>query len=217
MQARQESNNLTRSLKIAGAQNIASSSYAELQFSNFDVNDDAVDRVRAKITSTNSNATGNGDMRFFTYDGTLSERMRIEGAGNVGIDCDPAVKFQVGINGDGSTAEAIAWNTFSDRRYKSDITTIPNSIDIVKKLQGRSFRWHTSGDLDIGFIAQEVEAVLPDLVHTNLDGYKSLDYSRITPVLVEAIKAQQKMIDSLILEISQMKTDVKAQQPVTDY
>ena len=49
----------------------------------------------------------------------------------------------------------------------------------------------------IGVIAQEVEKVLPQTVLTPEDGYKSVDYSRFTPILIEAIKEQQKQIDEL--------------------
>ncbi len=51
--------------------------------------------------------------------------------------------------------------------------------------------------VQIGFIAQEVEKVFPELVVTGKDGYKAVDYSKITPVLLEAIKDQQKQIDEL--------------------
>ncbi|WP_431736401.1 tail fiber domain-containing protein [Cellulosispirillum alkaliphilum] len=49
----------------------------------------------------------------------------------------------------------------------------------------------------IGFIAQEVEKVLPELVHTNDEGYKSLSYDKLTAVLLEAIKEQQAIIEEL--------------------
>jgi len=48
---------------------------------------------------------------------------------------------------------------------------------------------------DIGLIAQDVEAIIPELVYTDSKGYKSLSYDKIVPVLVEAIKEQQKISD----------------------
>ena len=47
----------------------------------------------------------------------------------------------------------------------------------------------------IGFIAQEVEQVLPEIVHTDTNGYKSVTYDRVVPVLIEAVKAQQARMD----------------------
>ncbi|MDH3650395.1 MAG: hypothetical protein OEQ53_11985 [Saprospiraceae bacterium] len=91
---------LTRFLRIGGARSLSGNSYAELQFSNYDDNSDPNDIIRAKITSTNSNDVGNGDLRFFTYDGaSLTERMRIEGQGNVGIgNINPEEKLHVDGN-----------------------------------------------------------------------------------------------------------------------
>ena len=58
----------------------------------------------------------------------------------------------------------------------------------------------------IGFIAQEMEPVLPELVFINeADGYKGVNYAEVTAVLVEAVKEQQKMIEELKAEIEQLK------------
>ncbi len=54
-------------------------------------------------------------------------------------------------------------------------------------------------------IAQEVEKVLPDLVHENGDGIKSVAYQNIVAVLIEAVKEQQNQIDSLKLQIKSLK------------
>jgi len=52
-------------------------------------------------------------------------------------------------------------------------------------------------ETQLGFIAQEFEKVIPELVRTDENGYKSIDYVKLTPVLVEAIREQQKQIDEL--------------------
>ena len=57
-------------------------------------------------------------------------------------------------------------------------------------LRGVQFDWKDSGESDIGFIAQEIETVLPELVDTNSDGYKAVKYGNITAILVEALKSQ---------------------------
>jgi hypothetical protein len=98
----------------------------------------------------------------------------------------------------------------SDNRYKRNITAIPNALNKVIQMNGVYYYWKTeefpnqkfTNDKQIGFIAQDLEKLYPELVFTDKDGYKSVDYSRLTPVLVEAIKelnlkneAQQKLIE----------------------
>ena len=76
----------------------------------------------------------------------------------------------------------------SDRRLKKNIVSIENSLDKIEKLDGKYFDWKENGQRDIGFIAQEVEMVLPELVSQTDDGYKALNYPQITAVLVNAVK-----------------------------
>jgi len=115
--------------------------------------------------------------------------------------------FQVGVNGDGTFARANAWNTFSDIRYKENFKQIDNPLSIVKNINGIYFNWKNdkSKTRDIGFIAQDVEKFLPEVVKTDKDGYKSLDYGKLTPLLIEAIKEQQKQIEELKKEIELLK------------
>ena len=58
----------------------------------------------------------------------------------------------------------------------------------------------------IGFSAQEVEKLFPEIVMTDTNGYKSVDYGRLTPILVEAIKEQQQQIDAQQQQINELKT-----------
>ncbi len=85
----------------------------------------------------------------------------------------------------------------SDARMKQDVTGIENADDILTKLQGVRFVWKADGRADIGFIAQEVEKVLPDLVHTDSTGMKSVEYGNIIPVLVEGYKSEKSRADLL--------------------
>jgi hypothetical protein len=92
---------------------------------------------------------------------------------------------------------------YSDERLKKDVSTLADGLDVVLALRGVSFTWrrdefpekHLNDGPQIGFIAQEVEPVLPEVVTTDHEGYKAIDYSELTPVLVEAIKAQQAIIE----------------------
>ena len=83
----------------------------------------------------------------------------------------------------------------------------------VLSLQGKSYEWKRDefarenfpeGRVT-GVIAQEIEKVLPELVGTRRDGYKGVAYQEIVPVLIEAVKEQQKIIDSQRKEISEIK------------
>jgi hypothetical protein len=92
---------------------------------------------------------------------------------------------------------AAAFVTYSDESLKSDVATMNTALDTVMSLEGVEFTWNDSGERDFGFIAQDVQAVLPNAVHTAADGVQGVDYSRLTSVLVEAVKAQQVQIDDL--------------------
>lgn len=115
--------------------------------------------------------------------------------GNVGIGpYNPTHRLQVGTQGDGTNAIANSWQTYSDRRYKTNIQTISGALDKVLALKGVSFNWKKTGRKSIGFIAQDVREVLPEIVDEDAEGYLSVDYSRVVPVLVEAVKTQNSRI-----------------------
>jgi|GEM_PF-2652480 len=147
-------------------------------------------------------AIGN-DLTFSTFNGAAwAGRLFIQSStGNVGIGnaTSPAQKLQVGTSGDGTVAIANAWNTFSDIRLKKDLSRIPNACSMVNQLNGYYFYWKKGKDRtrQVGVIAQEVEKVLPELVKTGSDGIKTVDYPKLSAVLIEAVKEQQKEIDSL--------------------
>ncbi len=136
---------------------------------------------------------------------------------------NPATGAQLGIN---TTSPTVAFHlvgsgcytgTFgacSDERYKEDITTLSNPLNIVSQLRGVTFDWNKQrypeqqfpdGE-QIGVIAQEVERVVPGVVHTDDDGYKSVDYARLVPLLIESIKEQQRQIDVLRSELDEVKS-----------
>lgn len=91
----------------------------------------------------------------------------------------------------------------SDARYKTHISLLPNVLSSLSQLNGYTYNWKEkefpdkgfNENLQIGLLAQEVEKVYPALVFTDKDGYKSVDYARLTPVLLQAIKEQQQSIE----------------------
>ena len=139
----------------------------------------------------------------------------IKDGGFVGIGVpSPSVKLQV--NGD-IIANSIAGS--SDLRFKTNIHTVENALDKVKSLRGVYFNWNQksfpnkdfSDKTELGFIAQEVEKVLPEVVSKDKtpEEYRSVKYDKVVALLVEAIKEQQKQIDSLKSQVKKLKRKKK--------
>ena len=99
-----------------------------------------------------------------------------------------------------ATNDVVAFYS-SDKRLKDNITTIPNALDKVCKLGGYEFDWNAKQDVyeghDIGVIAQEVEAVFPELVTTRDSGYKAVKYEKLVAVLIEGIKELSAKVNEL--------------------
>ncbi len=102
--------------------------------------------------------------------------------------------------------DVVAYGTPSDKNYKENIKPIESALDKAMKLQGVTFDWKKSDSIldikeDIGFIAQDVQKVLPELVRENENGKLSLRHQGITPVLLEAIKELKAEIEELKKQI----------------
>ncbi|MBN1213746.1 MAG: tail fiber domain-containing protein [candidate division Zixibacteria bacterium] len=101
----------------------------------------------------------------------------------------------------------------SDQRWKKNIAPLDNALGSVRQLRGVSYEWRQDefsdmnfpGGRQLGFIAQEVEAVVPEVVHTAEDGYKSIDYAKLIALLTEAVKTQQAQIDNLNARIAELE------------
>jgi len=108
----------------------------------------------------------------------------------------------------GSAGGATAWYNDSDIRLKKNINTISSSLDKVLQLRGVNYEWketenHEEG-LQMGFIAQEVQEVIPEVVDEN-NGHYTMQYAPITALLVEAVKEQQKVIEELKTRIEELE------------
>jgi len=82
----------------------------------------------------------------------------------------------------------------SDRRLKENIRGIDNYYEKMMELQGVSYRWKVSQENDIGFIAQDVEFLFPELVETDKNGIKSIKYPKFVALLTEVVKKQDQEI-----------------------
>tara|TARA_R100000664_G_scaffold32617_1_gene47826 strand:- start:328 stop:1461 length:1134 start_codon:yes stop_codon:yes gene_type:complete len=107
------------------------------------------------------------------------------------------------------SGKAGSWRTYSSRRYKKDIETIQSPIQTVMRLRGVTFRWKNGDVNDMGFIAEEVGAILPEIVEYESNGVdaESMEYSKVGPLLVEVVKEQQKMIKGLDLALVDLRYD----------
>jgi hypothetical protein len=123
----------------------------------------------------------------------------------------------VGMNASGTSGridaanDVVAFST-SDIRLKENIVPIPNALEKISKISGNTYDWraelkdvHGYEGNDVGVIAQEVEAVLPQLVQDRDNGYKAVKYDKLVALLIEGIKEQQTQIHSLTLEIEKLK------------
>lgn len=92
---------------------------------------------------------------------------------------------------------ATNFNSLSDINHKENINTIESPLSKVKSIRGVTYTLKDSGEAGVGVIAQEIEQILPEVVHTNSNGIKTVSYGNIVGLLIEAIKEQQKQIDEL--------------------
>jgi hypothetical protein len=105
------------------------------------------------------------------------------------------------------TADGTLITGASDIRLKENITPLQNSLEKVMQLNGVTFTWKADPNKkqNIGFIAQEFEKVIPELVFTNeSDGYKGINYAEVSAVLAEAIKQLKAENDRLKAENEQV-------------
>ena len=114
----------------------------------------------------------------------------------------------VGISGALNVGGDVVAFASSDERLKDNIELISNPIEKVQSLKGVTWNWNENADElqqslpNVGVIAQDVEKVLPELVTDRDNGFKGVDYAKLTGLLIEAIKDQQKQIDELKSKLS---------------
>lgn len=145
-----------------------------------------------------------------------NKRLSITNDGNVGIGTDSPSYF-LDVQGDIGCNDIFS---SSDARYKINIAPLPTALDTILNLRGVSYDWNRaawqsknfSAQKRFGFIAQEIEIVLPSLVRTDRNGFKAVNYQGVIPVLVEAVKTlnartviQQKQNDAKDAKIAEME------------
>lgn len=183
----------------------ATPKYTDLNFLDY------LNTVAARIRSWDQSMSARAGILTFSTSssGTLAEAMRIDAYGNVGIGTTSPT-YPLHVNG-ATYCTSGTW-AGSDISLKKNIEPIKNGVSLIQGLQGVRFEWKREEFKDrnlddgkqIGLIAEDVEKVLPELVKTDKEGYKALSYEKLTAVLVEAIKDQQKQIDELRAEVARL-------------
>jgi len=130
--------------------------------------------------------------------------------GKVGIgETDPTHALEITVGG---TTLADHWTVRSSLRWKTNIHTLDGALQTVERLRGVSYDSKADGKHEIGVIAEEVGKVLPEVVSYEQNGVdaQGVDYSRLTALLIEAIKQQEVKIQQLSAEIEQLKSNSAA-------
>lgn len=138
-------------------------------------------------------------------------------------DCDPNEKYYFGNVKEYSLEmieeeilnESLYLDVFagSDIRFKKEISPLDDALSKTLKLNGVSWKWRGTEfperkfneRTQVGFIAQNVTEILPEAVGKDSDGYLGINYAKIVPLLTEAIKNQQTMIESLEKRLSEIE------------
>ena len=170
---------------------------------------------------------GSGETRFHNGS-SATELMRLTGAGNLGVGTNnPTERLDVSGNARFRSIASGAYagpvnrssngtltTATSDARLKQDVAPLQQSLQKALLLQGVSFIWIEDPGMGarIGFIAQEVEKVLPELVFTNpVDGLKGVQYAEMSALLLEALREQQHLIERQREELDALRQQVNVQ------
>ena len=126
--------------------------------------------------------------------------------GNVGIGISPDPTYKLYVGGKLRTNGI---NESSDLRYKENISPIYDALEKLVRINGVTYDWKVkeypnmnfSYGRQYGIIAQDLELIIPELVSTDSAGYKSIDYTHLIPLLIEAIKEQQIQIMEMKIKL----------------
>jgi hypothetical protein len=152
----------------------------------------------------------------------VATRMTILGNGFVGINTTAPLQ-RLHVNG-AARIGSCTYDTdgdvscVSDVRFKRDVRDLPSMLDRVTALRPVQFAWRTEQFPDrdlpahesIGLLAQDVEAVLPELVTTDADGYKAVNYGRLPLLAIQAIRELKEKDDALERRLATLEAALRA-------
>jgi len=158
-----------------------------------------------RFTFQSEHTTGNLAIRDSTAG---ANRFIVDPTGNIGIGTtSPSEKLHVVgnvlVSGD---VTATSLTEISSRRWKSNIQPLTDALEKVERLRGVTYDLKNNNKHDIGLIAEEVGEVVPEVVAQDENGQaNSVNYGRLTALLVEAVKEQQAQIRALQEELAALK------------
>lgn len=139
-------------------------------------------------------AADNGDLSFNNnLDGSFVAKLTLANSGDIELAGDITLA--------------------SDERLKTAIEPLTNGLQLIRLLEGKRYRWkpelHRDNDVHLGFIAQQIEAVVPELVLDNAEGIKSVNYVEVTPLLVNALQQLGAESDAIDAELSALNAEIE--------
>jgi hypothetical protein len=149
------------------------------------------------------NNDGSDIKAHIALDGTNGNHIFLDGTGNADFT---------------GTVNVVSLNQTSDARLKKNISTLTSGLATINRLRGVRYNWkdESKPQNKIGFIAQEVEEILPELVHTKADGFKAVNYAEMTAVLVEAVKELTAQVEALKAENTNLKAEASKVEAMED-
>ncbi len=179
-----------------GVQSIIDGDFPTILF-HFDDNSLIQNRSVYRMGRLSTDTTG-----VFSITNNNNQGISLNEYGKVGINnTNPSELLDV----DGNITATGNITSASDITLKENIELILDPIEKVKELSGYTFNKKGEDLRMVGLIAQEVEKVLPEAVHENQEGLKSLAYGNLVALLVECVKKQDERIESLERTIKEMK------------
>jgi hypothetical protein len=134
--------------------------------------------------------------------------------GNMGIGNSPSATYRLYVSG--SAYATIVWQS-SDLKLKENVEPIASPLQKLRHVQGVSFTWKQEGNEHRGFpggrhngvVAQDLEKVFPEAVQEGPDGEKAVSYAELIPILIEAMKEQQTLIEVQQKDIQELRAALK--------
>jgi hypothetical protein len=138
----------------------------------------------------------------------LTDGVRLIEGDNVDIEVE---------SGSGAIIIEVDRGDRSSRRWKTDVVPLEEALPLVQQLRGVRYRWIESGAPDLGFVAEEVGTVVPEVVTYAPNGVdaETVDYARLVALLVEAVKAQQAQIEADRAALDDLRTRLDALEQAT--
>ncbi len=151
------------------------------------------------LASTSSISVGTGDLQV---------------AGNAAIGGNLETNIKLRVHG---RLKSSGIEELSDKRWKKDVEGIENALEKVLAMNGVYYNWRKdefpeqgfTDNKQVGFIAQELEDIFPEVVNTDVNGYKSVMYGHIVSLLVEAIKDLEGQLQEKTISLEEQSIEIE--------